>query len=296
MSEKHTSKAIIPCTGRFEELLEFVTRLNGDPQHHIGYFGETPGAIRETLLDLEPPATEVFRLAVEDGRLVGVLGLEINPEIGRVWLFGPLIDHDDWQTIADQLYEAVKPIMPAGIQEHELFGDAGNIHLQEFAERHAFPLLGEHAILALERAKFVYSNSRSLVSEYQPAFFGQLEQLHDTLFPHTYFTARQMFEKQGENRRLFIVADGDVLQGYAFCKVDPETGEGYLDFIGVAGPYQGRGLGKQLLAAALGWIFSVPGIEKVDETVNTNNTRALSLYSEFGFVTKRIMKGYRLKV
>jgi ribosomal protein S18 acetylase RimI-like enzyme len=296
MSEKHTSGAIIPCTGRFEELLEFVARLNGAAAQHIGFFGETRAAIRETLLELEPPIDETFRLAVEDGRLVGVLGLESDPEIGRAWLFGPLIEHDDWQAVADQLYEAVKPIIPAGIHEYELFGDVGNVHLQEFAERHAFPLLGEHAILALERAKFVIPTPRSRVSEYQPAFFEQLEQLHDTLFPHTYFTARQMIEKQDENRKLFILADGEILQGYTFCKAEPETGEGYLDFIGVAGPFQGRGLGKQLLAAALDWIFSVPGIEKVAATVRTSNTRALSLYSEFGFVTRRIMKGYRLKV
>ena len=287
---------IIPCGERFEEVLEFAARLNGQDVHHIGFFGETRPSIRETLLELQPPASETFHLAVEDGRLVGILGLEIDPEIGRAWLFGPLIDHPHWQAIADQLYETVQPLIPPGIHEYELFGDVANIHLQEFARRHAFALLGEHAILVLERSKFAAPHPPGLVSAYRPAFFDQLEQLHNRLFPHTYFTARQMVEKQGENKRLFILADGDLLQGYAFCKTEPAAGEGYLDFIGVDERFRGRGIGRQLLAAALAWIFSVPEVERVAETVRADNTRALSLYSEFGFATRRNMKGYRLKV
>jgi len=288
---------ILPCNERFEELLQFVARLNCQPAHHIGYFDETPAAIRETLRELRPPAQETFHLAMDEGRLVGVLGLEIDPEIGRVWLFGPLIEHADWQALADRLYAAVRPLIPAAIHEHELFGDVKNVHLQEFAERHAFPLLGEHAILELKRAEFMGARRPRLsADQYRPGLFEQLERLHDELFPHTYLTARQMVERQNENKKLFVMVNEDVLQGYVFCKVEPESGEGYIDFIGVAGPYQGQGIGRQLLAAALGWIFSVPGIEKVAETVNASNARALKLYAEFDFVIMHTMKGYRLKV
>jgi ribosomal protein S18 acetylase RimI-like enzyme len=232
----------------------------------------------------------------EAGQLVGIMGLEIDPEIGRTWLFGPLIEHADWQTVADQLYEAVKPMIPAEIHEYELFGDVQNANLQEFARRHAFSSLGEHAILELARADFVDPGLASRVSEYRPSFFDQLEQLHTGLFPNTYFTTRQMVERQAENRKLFIVAEGDVLQGYIFCKREPETGEGYLDFIGVAGPFQGKGLGRQLVAAGLAWVFMLSGIEKIAETVRASNETALALYAAFGFVTKRMMRGYRLKV
>jgi ribosomal protein S18 acetylase RimI-like enzyme len=289
---------IIPCSEqRFEELVAFAARLNSDGAHHIGYFGELLASVRESLLELEPPAVETFRLAVDEaGQLVGIMGLEIDPEIGRVWLFGPLIEHAEWHAIADQLYQAARPMIPAEIHEYELFGDVQNTNLQEFAQRHTFSSLGEHVILELARADFVNPGLVSQVSEYQAPFFDQLEQLHTGLFPNTYFTTRQIVERQDENRKLFIVAEGDVLQGYIFCKREPETGEGYLDFIGVAEPFQGRGLGRQLVAGGLEWIFSLAGIEKIAETVRASNQTALALYGRFGFVTKRMMQGYRLKV
>jgi ribosomal protein S18 acetylase RimI-like enzyme len=287
---------IIPYNENFEDMVEFITRLNNNGAHHIGYFGVDEADIRQTLLELEPPIARTFQLAVEDGRIIGVLGAEADPEIGRAWLFGPLIEHTDWQAIADRLYETLKPAIPAGIHEHELFCDMRNLKVQEFAARHGFPLRSENAILVLEKSDFVIPEiSDQPATKYSDLFFEQFNELHSSLFPNTYYNARQIIEKQNEKTRLFIATNADILQGYVFCKAESETGQGYLDFIGVAQQFQGQGIGKCLMATALGWMFSVPGIEKVAETVNTNNITALRLYNQFGFVSERSMRGYRLK-
>ena len=114
---------IIPCNEHFEELVRFVARLNSDGEHHIGFFGEGEASIRASLAECLISPAEGFRLAYEGDQLVGVFGVDADPEISRAWLFGPLIEHEDWHTIADQLYAEVLPLIPVDIRDYDLFCD-----------------------------------------------------------------------------------------------------------------------------------------------------------------------------
>jgi ribosomal protein S18 acetylase RimI-like enzyme len=87
-----------------------------------------------------------------------------------------------------------------------------------------------------------------------------------------------------------------LLLGYLFCKVEPDSGSGYVDFIGTALSTRGRGIGADLLVSGLDWMLSAPTTEKINLTVNADNVRARRLYEKFGFVTDRIMRGYRKRV
>ncbi len=68
---------------------------------------------------------------------------------------------------------------------------------------------------------------------------------------------------------------------------------GYVDFIGVDSSMRGRGLGSKLLAAGLDWMLSFPETDKINLTVHADNSSALKLYENFGFITERVMRGYR---
>ncbi|MDE2236110.1 MAG: GNAT family N-acetyltransferase [Gammaproteobacteria bacterium] len=48
-------------------------------------------------------------------------------------------------------------------------------------------------------------------------------------------------------------------------------------------PWQGRGLGKQLLTYAIAWARSNPHVEKIELKVRASNARALALYRSLGF-------------
>lgn len=290
---------IIPCgTEHFEELVSFVARLNSDDVRHIGFFGEGEADVRTSLAECLIPPAEGFQLAYEGGQLVGVFGVDANPQIGRAWLFGPLTEHADWQSLADELYAASMKIIPDGISEQDLFCDVQNLNVASFAERHGFPLRSENAVVTLERTNYKKpsssTNSFSIV-DYAPAFFDQFEQCHNLLFPATYFTARQIVDKVDATRRLLIGHENGVLKGYHFCKVETEARLGYIDFIGVDESVRGRGLGASLLAAGIDWMLSFPEPDKISLTVNADNVPALKLYKNFGFVTERVMRSYRKK-
>ena len=79
-----------------------------------------PTTSRCALRELTLPVEEGFRLAIQDRQIVGVLGIEADPEIGRAGSYGPLVRHPQWQAVADQLYAAALPAIPPGIGQQQI--------------------------------------------------------------------------------------------------------------------------------------------------------------------------------
>ena len=280
---------------QFDDIVDFVTRLNAQAEHHIGFFGAREDDIRQTLAALDPPVHESFIVAEEDGIMVGLMGVEFDVEIGRAWLFGPLVDHPDWQTLADMLYAAVPSLLPVGIHEHDIFCDVHNQNCRTFATRHGFDVRKEAAILNLSRERFALVPALA-AEPYVEVYFEQLEALHNLLFPGTYYTTRQMVEKQDAETHLLVAAENGQLQGYIFFKVEREAGQGYIDFIGVAEPYRNRGLGKRLMAAAVHVMAAAPEVQVVSLTTTPSNAAAMRLYASMGFAIERTMAAFRKQI
>ena len=288
---------LLACKDRFDELVQFVARLNSDGEHHIGFFGEGEEEIRASLDESLIPPSEGFVMAYEGDELVGVFGVDVNPEISRAWLFGPLVNHPEWHEVADQLYAKVIPRIPVGIRDYDLFADVQNTRMEAFAVRHGFPIHSENAVLTLPREKYTPATPRKTqVIPYREDFFEAFEKLHTTLFPNAYFTARQMVERIDEHHQLFLAVENVQVLGYHFGKTEPVSESGYVDFIGTDASTRGRGIGADLLAAGIDWMFSAPTTQKINLTVNAENVAARHLYEKFGFVTDRVMRGYRKQV
>jgi ribosomal protein S18 acetylase RimI-like enzyme len=288
---------IVPCKDRFDELVQFAAGLNREGIHHIGFFGEDEADVRASLAECLIPPAEGFMMAYDQDRLVGVFGVDADPEINRAWLFGPLVEYADWHTIADRLYSSVLPLIPANIRDRDMFCAVQNVHIEEFADRHGFPLSSENAVMTLARGNYrPYAKRVSRVILYEERFFDQFEKLHDELFPNTYFTARQIVEKRDMNHHLILVVDDDRLLGYHFCKTEPESESGYIDFIGTDSSARGRGIGADLLGSGVEWMLSAPTTKTISLTVNADNIPARNLYEKIGFVTTRVMRGYRKQV
>ncbi len=54
--------------------------------------------------------------------------------------------------------------------------------------------------------------------------------------------------------------------------------------------WQGRGLGRSLLAHGIDWARGNPCIEKIELTVRADNTRAIALYESLGFEREGLLK------
>jgi len=294
------AQKIIRCTDRhFERMLEFVNTHNPASEHHIGYFGVTPADIRQSVLMLNLRYNRGFRLALEGSRLVGVMGMDFDKEIGRAWLYGPIVVADgsaaDWAATADALYAAVTPALPVGIHEHEMFVDTENAHCRAFAARHDFHNQGEMEIYFITPDRLA-ALPEATAEEWDGRFADRFIALHDQLFPRSNFTLNSMLSERDKGATLLLLTDGDDLAGYFFGRADAVSGEAFVDFVGVDPARHGQGLGRRLMLAGLWRQRMTPNLNQVNLTVKPDNLPAVRLYESLGFVRERGMVAFRKKV
>ena len=293
---------VIRChPNRFDALVDFVAAYNPLPEHHIGYFGLTPADIRQELRHFSLRFDRATSIAVEGGRIVGAFGADVDAEIGRAWLFGPLVAAqgaaeraaEPWATTADALYAAVAARLPAAVREHQMFVDSRNVRAAAFAGRHGFAPAGEWAIYFLPAGRL----DALPAAEAQPwdaRYNDQLDALHNRLFPSSNYTLGYILREWAERGAILLVAaEGDTLHGYFFGRVEAETGEATVDLVGVDETRRRAGLGRRLMLAGLARMRGAPGLRQVNLSVAAANTPARTLYEDLGFLWERDMAAYQ---
>ncbi len=285
---------IVRChPSRLDQLVAFVAAHNGAPAHHIGYFGLSPDDVRQSILMLNLRYDRGFRLALRGNHLVGVLGVDFDREISRAWLYGPLVIDPDWAAVADALYAAAQKGIPAGIVEQQLFIDAANQNSGEFAVRHSFHEHGAWAIYSITPERMDALPAAAAAEPWDAAYAGQLAALHDALFPGSNYTVSYMLSELAKGGILLLLTDNGRLAGYFFGRAEPESGEAYIDLIGVAADYRRQGLGRQLVLAGLSALRPMPGLRQVNLSVAAGNAAAMNLYDALGFIKERDMVAWQ---
>lgn len=117
-------------------------------------------------------------------------------------------------------------------------------------------------------------------------------ELHDTSF-------RERIERLAESDHgRFIVAEaGGELVGHAILEpLKLAVTAHVVDLtMAVHEGYQGRGIGKRLLAHLLDWARASPKVERVELRVRSSNANAIALYRKLGFVEEgRMVKRLKL--
>jgi ribosomal protein S18 acetylase RimI-like enzyme len=287
------NRRIIRCTDRhLDRMLEFLSAHNPAGRHHIGYFGVTPDDIRQSVLMLNLRYDRGFKLALAGQAIVGVMGVDIDKEIGRAWLYGPVVTDSDWESTADALYDAVQKAIPAGITEHELFVDAENANVQAFATRHDFEPHGEMAIYYITPDRLALLPTAT-ADAWDGSLADQFLTLHEQLFPRSNYTLTYMLSELEKGAVFYTLAEDGELAGYFFGRAEEESGEAYVDLVGVAEPFRRAGVGRRLMLAGLSRLREMSGLHQVNLTVAGGNDPAMRLYDSMGFVKERDMVAFR---
>ncbi|HEX3855800.1 MAG TPA: GNAT family N-acetyltransferase [Verrucomicrobiae bacterium] len=99
-------------------------------------------------------------------------------------------------------------------------------------------------------------------------------------------------EVQGRAQNVFVAASGtNQPLGYISCHLDPVHREGQIGLVGVSPEVRGRGIGKNLVQAAIGW-FRTQGAQKVTVITQGNNQAAQRLYQQCGFLSRDLQLWY----
>lgn len=89
-------------------------------------------------------------------------------------------------------------------------------------------------------------------------------------------------DETSEGKRRFVALDGELICGYVDTEYEPWNRRLIIADIEVAGPYQGRGIGRTLMSYAIGWARECSAGHVWLEVTNIN-APAIRAYQRMGF-------------
>ncbi|WP_255488123.1 GNAT family N-acetyltransferase [Ornithinibacillus hominis] len=263
-----------------EKVARFIAELNRLESSHIGFCGKDSIEIAEYMKE-EIPYPKSFVAAQYEGDLLGVVGIDpdFDSGVGEVW--GPFVIEEQ-KGIVDQMWVKLLENKLAGINTFLLFPNKENKLVHEFAIRNGFSKGSEQAILIFDRNdvhRLQDSNLMELTAEYH----DEMVALHDQLFPGTYYSGQQIIDRLDERNKVFILVEDEELCGYVYVEAEPEFSDGSIEFVGVHQSKRSKGIGSQLIAGSLKWLFTFETIPSIRLTVSAENKTAVNLYQKAGF-------------
>lgn len=277
-------------TVEVDELAGFAARLQERPDRHVCYLAEDQAAISQELAALGD-WTAVSSVAEEDGNLIGWLVGEVNQEIGRVWWWGPFVDHDAWTRVADQLMDAAVSSLPRGIGQQELAVDSRFTTLTAWATDRGFEEEAGSVLLACS-GELVPLPRDPAIRAFTSADAEAVAALHDELFPGNNYLGHQLVALDGPRRDLLVAEVEGQVVGYLATDQQID-GSGYIDLLGVAPSHRRRGIGAALLRSG-GAALWRRGCRRLYLTVREESVSARALYAGLGFDEERCLVPLRL--
>lgn len=272
-------------------LADLASSCQGDPEHFVAYVGDDPATIVAEVEEVEDWTDATLVAEDADDRLVGWLLAERDPEMARLWWWGPFVHADRWPAAADALFEAAAAVA-VGYGEQELAVDSRSSAFEEFAARHDFAPDPGSVLLHLDRGAL--AGAPTTVVDVEPVGPGTADAvaaLHDELFVGTHTTGAALVRQADDRKPRYVATASGEVVGYVATEFQPD-GSLYVDFLGVAVAHRGRGIGRRLVHQAVERGFAA-GATHATLTVREANPAARALYASLGFTEQRILRPYR---
>ncbi|MCD5323375.1 MULTISPECIES: GNAT family N-acetyltransferase [Pontibacillus] len=292
-------KTVIDRPYHLREVAHFISELNKDPATHIGYAGDEIEEIYDTLTsdfsDLDPVSS--FSVCYESGHIVGAMGVDANLDDGSGEVWGPFVRQEADDELAETLWGDLLAKLPSSITSFSFMIHKQNKEAKTFLSRVGARKQHHHLVLQTTLAQQQDEETIASLSSYTPSDFELFKALHDTIFPHTYFSAQTIVNRLNEHHKLLFVKNGSGnLKGYVYIEANPDHREGSIEYIGVSEAYRRKGVGHQLLTAVLEHLFSYKEIQEISICVSKENEGAIALYKRAGFKEISELENYELEV
>jgi ribosomal protein S18 acetylase RimI-like enzyme len=194
-------------------------------------------------------------------------------------LWGPFAPDEE---TADALFSHLLTVLPTTITLIQSYLNVDNQWGDAFYRRHGFGQAKvSHVYIAPRPGELCQPDE--LLPEVTADQAASFAQLHDITFPNTFYSSQDILGMLNETNKVFVWAKDDEALGYLYAKVDESTGEGYVEFVGVAEQAQRQGIGRKLLATAVYWLFHDQQVPQIALNVNDDNNNARNLYESTGF-------------
>lgn len=264
--------------------LAFIVTQQEHPTTATAYVGTQDENLIPDLEALEQPWMDTLRvIESDDGVITGAALVEWDPEVSIAWIYGPWTTSETWDRDAAALLASVVDQTP--VTRHQMYGDIENARMAELAERLGWSANDTDIVFETDR-----ENQARADLQVRPATledYPGLSVLHESAFPGTYATARQLLETNSDYTTL-VLADADGLIGYVAGQ--PDGNKAYLDFVAVD-PARRRTKAATRLVGALA--NALPG-ETITLTCSETQTAAVGLYEALGWQRDTVTRAYDL--
>jgi ribosomal protein S18 acetylase RimI-like enzyme len=280
-----------PVADELEVLVALTVQCQRTPKRRIPFLGDDAASITADIVELGGETTwHQHALAARNGAsTVGWLFAESDPEMGRIWWFGPFVDVevDDEQagSVADALY-AQAASLREGFDEEEICYDERSTLLVEFGRRNGFTEQAASLALRAEldsgpRAAEVAEAPEAIHAPRNDAERTATAHLHDELFPGTHTRGTTIAQPPTSDRSTWCIAEGDDVVAYIAVEHQSDSSL-YIDYLGVRPGHRGRGHARTLVRHALAHGAMVSATH-AHLTVRLANASARGLYRSLGF-------------
>ncbi|QSS99900.1 GNAT family N-acetyltransferase [Pontibacillus sp. ALD_SL1] len=259
---------------------KWLAQCNEQDVHYIAWLESEPSAIEAqigALLQFNEPHAWV---AVEEGRIIGFIGLEPfeGEQVGR--LLGPFVYGVDALNVMETLWERALAEWKNLYSELKVAFFEQNQDVLHFCESKGFKLYNREKNLILLKQTYLFTPLSEHVVPYEGSF-DKLQQLHPDA---AYFNATEMtYLIQDPHFSLWCYKEEDTVKGYIFFEQIEGMDEGEICFLQVEDSEQGQGIGSALIRYACHQAFLEQDLSVVTVPVRSTNPQAEKLYKELGF-------------
>ncbi|WDH96991.1 GNAT family N-acetyltransferase [Paenibacillus urinalis] len=293
-------------TPPIQEIATFIARMNSSKSSNVGYAGmnrhEIEASLTEEFSDLSLEDSIVVYM--EEGKIVGILGFDVELEAGAAEIWGPFIDTEFgplWQRIATDLWNTGLAKLESRVHTFKGFYNTANDRGRElmnqlkadYKQKETVLVIKPDALIKEQGGAYFHHASNGSIEAWDERWAAPFSTLHDQCFPSTYYNSTAILERRSNENRLFLYTQEEELLGYVYTEGNEEHAEGSLEYIAVAAAARNKGIGTALMRYAVTDLFE-RAIEEVKLCVSSSNHTALGVYLRAGFTVEQELEFYIL--
>ncbi|KAJ3267977.1 hypothetical protein HDV01_003624 [Terramyces sp. JEL0728] len=253
--------------------------------------GETVPVVEADFKMMEYKPLENFYVAIQDGEIVGAIGLEHDH-----YILGPWTEQSNLATIGQQLYNHVLPIAKDKKYPHLTFYINGDsLELHDFIVKNGGTVQGNEYGMELQKGDFQAADTNPAlgcsVVDPESAVGTEILDLHMALFGLSTYNNENWVRRTKENHAVFgCFRDGKLLS-YAIVQIQEDAL--YLSHIGTYESARGQGSASKLLVYLRGYLQHSE-FQKMHLNVQMKNAGAARLYERAGFKVCHKAEGFKI--